>query len=89
MDYEVLIDKYLRGELTEEEKKEFDTLIANKEGFAKNVALMRDLLGVTEASHDEEFKKLMTEFEKEIPPEKDDLDRNDSDEKPESGSVTD
>ena len=40
MDYEVLINKYLRGELTKAEKREFDTLMANKEGFAKDVALM-------------------------------------------------
>ncbi len=67
MDYEVLIDKYLRGELTEEERQEFDTRMATDKEFADDVAMMQNLGPVAEDVDDENFRELMAEFEAEAP----------------------
>ena len=69
MDYEVLIDKYLRGELTAKERNEFDILMFTKEGFADDVEMMRNLRPVAEDLDDENFRELMAEFEAEAPSE--------------------
>ena len=67
MDYEVLIDKYLRGELTQEERQEFDTRMATDKEFAEDVAMMQNLGPVAEDMDDENFRELMAEFEAEAP----------------------
>jgi len=63
MDREKLIEKYVQGQLTAEEQREFDGLIISEPGFKTEVEFHKNLKRVAEAEDDDNFRKLMTDFE--------------------------
>ena len=71
MDKKVLIEKYMKGILSEEERLDFDTLLATDEEFKAEVEMKeeiesRDLKRAIEEHHDQTFREMLGEFEEEI-----------------------
>lgn len=66
MDKKVLIEKYVQGILSEEERLEFDTLLGVDKGFSEEVAFHTNLKRVTEVEDEENFRGMLDEFEEEI-----------------------
>lgn len=66
MTKEELIEKYISGRLTSEEKLEFDRLIETDASFREEVRFHKDLKRVTEHDQDEAFKKQLQEYEKRV-----------------------
>ena len=64
MNREALIEKYLEGTLSPEERKEFDLLLQD-EAFQKEVAFHTDLKKVAEFEDDAQFKQQLKEYESE------------------------
>ncbi|MEN8799746.1 MAG: tetratricopeptide repeat protein, partial [Flavobacteriaceae bacterium] len=65
MDHTMLIEKYLQGSLSDEERSEFDTLRATDEEFAREVAFQENLREVVHADQDP-LRKMVGELESEF-----------------------
>lgn len=71
MDKKVLIEKYMKGILSEEERLEFDTLLDTDDEFREEVELKeevesQDIRRVAEVEDDQSFREMLGEFEQEI-----------------------
>ncbi|KAA1247513.1 tol-pal system YbgF family protein [Aquimarina sp. RZ0] len=66
MEQEERIDKYLKGELTQNEKDQFDDLLKNDPAFRSDVTLLKDLKVVSGIEDREELRKSMKTFETKI-----------------------
>ena len=64
MDYEVLIEKYLKGTLNEKEQAEFDTLRGSDKAFDQEVIFHENLRDVLAAENDP-VRTMVEEFESE------------------------
>lgn len=65
MEREMLLEKYIQGELTEIEFQEFDALLKSDAGFKEEVEFHMDLKRVAEEEDDDAFKEIMSDFESE------------------------
>jgi hypothetical protein len=63
---DILIDRFLRGELTEDQEKIFQHKLEEQEGFSKKVKEMEEISSGVRESVLQEKKVLLTEFENEI-----------------------
>ena len=70
MEREMLLEKYLEEELTEEERKEFEMLLKSDADFSREVKFHADLKRVTESDDDDNFKEMLSDFEAEARMEK-------------------
>ncbi|NNE76307.1 MAG: hypothetical protein HKN31_04460 [Pricia sp.] len=65
MERETLLEKYIQGELTENERVEFDSLVEKDADFLKEVAFHTNLKKVIEAEDDAVFREMVSDFESE------------------------
>jgi hypothetical protein len=63
---DILIDRFLRGELTEDQEKNFQRKLEEQAGFSKKVKEMEEISSGVRESVLQEKKVLLTEFENEI-----------------------
>lgn len=63
MERETLLEKYIQGELTEKEWREFDALLKEDSDFKSDVDFHTDLKRVAEAEDDDYFKEMLSDFE--------------------------
>ncbi|HMB63076.1 MAG TPA: hypothetical protein VKN36_08390 [Eudoraea sp.] len=65
MDRDLLIERFIQGTLTVKEQREFDTLVRNDNDFKEEVEFHINVGKVSEAEDDDNFRKLLSEFESE------------------------
>ncbi len=70
MEREMLLEKYIQGELTEKELLEFDALLNSDADFKGEVEFHTDLKRVAEAEDDDDFREILSDFEAEARTEK-------------------
>ncbi|MBT8183904.1 MAG: hypothetical protein KJN76_03620 [Eudoraea sp.] len=70
MNREKLIEKYVQGQLSESEEREFGNLLKNDLDFKKEVEFHVNLKKVAEAEDDDHFRGIMKDFESDISTEK-------------------
>ena len=63
MEKEKILEKYIQNRLSQEERAEFDSLLANDEAFKKEVDLHTNLKKVALHEDDAEFRNLIANFE--------------------------
>lgn len=65
MEREMLIAKFIQGNLTETEQQRFNTLLETDPDFKDEVAFHLNIMEVTAAEDEEDVRSLLTEFERE------------------------
>ncbi|MGB5357532.1 MAG: hypothetical protein WBN11_12645 [Eudoraea sp.] len=63
MKREMLIEKFIQGRLSEKEQQEFDMLVREDPKFSAEVDFHTNLLRVTEAEEDDNFREMLSGFE--------------------------
>ncbi|MDY8136869.1 tetratricopeptide repeat protein [Aquimarina sp. 2201CG5-10] len=66
MEREELIDRHLRGVLTQSEKEDFDNLLKSDADFRNDVEILKNLTIVSGVENRKELKNTLTDFESKI-----------------------
>lgn len=70
MERDNLLEKYLVGELSKEERQEFDTLLENDPDFKEEFEFQTDVKRAVISAEDEDFMKMLSDFDSEATDEK-------------------
>jgi len=70
MERDTLLEKYMLGELSKEERQEFDTLLENDPEFKEEFEFQTDVKRAVTAEEDEDFMKMLSDFDAEAIDEK-------------------
>lgn len=65
MERDTLLEKYLLGELSQEELREFNTLLENDPEFKEEFEFQTDVKRAVTAEEDEDFMKMLSDFDAE------------------------